>query len=206
MYHLDREFAISEWTTNYSHIYVAYYEPELLQVNTLATLKEWKILKDADTSMEDVSTGNKDSDGWIDVPERGRHRGKSPPKKETEIATPTQTTELQMNGTKEQRHISDREKHSNIPARQAIKELHNQLKQSKRYQKHMKPASKLPQVSTVQEEDEDEFLMEEDHSKGSTTATWSDALPKLQPFHNVPVNDGTHRLTVKWKPSGGIQQ
>ncbi|KAI2495028.1 hypothetical protein MHU86_19503 [Fragilaria crotonensis] len=70
----------------------------------------------------------------------------------------------------------------------------------------MKPASKLPQVSTVQEEDEDAVLMEEDHSKGTTTATWSDALPKLQAFHNVPVNDGTHRLTVKWKPVGGIQQ
>ncbi|KAI2505038.1 hypothetical protein MHU86_9394 [Fragilaria crotonensis] len=29
---------------------------------------------------------------------------------------------------------------------------------------------------------------------------------RLKPFKNVPVNDGTHRLTLRWKPPGGIQQ
>ncbi|KAI2513048.1 hypothetical protein MHU86_1339 [Fragilaria crotonensis] len=185
MYHLDREFEISEklqeWSTNYSHIYVAYHDPASLQVDTFASLKEWKILQDRDASMEDEDRNN--TECWIDVPERGRRRDKSPPKEH-------ESTQL----------------HSNIPARQAIKELHNQLKQSKRYQKTMKPASKLPQVLTVHEEEEEDYQMEDNNSQDNKTEKWSDALPRLKPFKNVPVNDGTHRLTLRWKPPGGIQQ
>jgi hypothetical protein len=105
-----------------------------------------------------------------------------------------------------QQCVQDVTTQNEIPARQAIKEIHNQKMLSKRYQKTMKPALKLPQVSTVQEEDEDAVLTEEAQSTGNSTAKRSDALPRLQPFQNVPVNDGTHRLTVRWKPTGGVQQ
>ena len=73
--------------------------------------------------------------------------------------------------------------------------------------KTIKPASKLPQVTTVHKEDKDEFLMEDNNnSNNSTTTKWSEALPQFKQLKSVPVNDGTHRLTVRWKPEGGIQQ
>ncbi|KAI2490362.1 hypothetical protein MHU86_24202 [Fragilaria crotonensis] len=191
---------LQEWATNYSHVYMAYYEPESLQVDTNVPLTEWKVLVDMDTAMEDTSISTEGS--WINVPERGRRRGKSPPQE------PENEKRNEPGGNMEaQHHPKEAETQRGIPARQAIKELHNQLKQSKRYQKTMKPASKLPQVSTVHEEDEDEVLMEDNDSNNkSTSTTWSEALPRLKPFQNVPVNDGTHRLTVRWKPEGGIQQ
>ncbi|KAI2496056.1 hypothetical protein MHU86_18477 [Fragilaria crotonensis] len=208
MYHLDREFEISEklqeWATNYSHVYVAYYDPASLQVDTHASLTEWKLLKDMDTSMEEVDAS---TEAWINVPERGRRRGKSPPLQDSGVEQ-MHTISDSPNEEMENRYFNkaEEEKQRATPARQAIKELHNQLKQSKRYQKTMKPASKLPQVSTVQEEEEDEFVLEDENRKNTTTGNRLDALPRLQPFRNIPVNDGTHRMTVRWKPSGGIQQ
>ena len=41
---------------------------------------------------------------------------------------------------------------------------------------------------------------------GGTTEMRSKALPRLQPFPNVSVNDGTHRVTIRWKPPGGVKQ
>jgi hypothetical protein len=73
--HLDsREFEIpeklQEWATSYSHVYVAYYDPESLQVDTIVLLKEWKVLADMDTSMEDASISTEEC--WIAVPPRTR--------------------------------------------------------------------------------------------------------------------------------------
>lgn len=211
MYHLDRELEISEklqeWSTNYtSHVYMAFYDPESLQVDTSSPLKEWKILKDMDTSMEDMED-NKNTEEWIAVPERGRRRNKSPQAEPKEINQDSVNGGGSLKGTDDKSQVTKKVNHQcDTPARQAIKELHNQLKQSKRYQKIMKPASKLPQVSTVQEEDKDVSRKEDDISNRHTTEHWSHAIPRLPSFKNVPVNDGTHRLTIRWKPPGGIQQ
>ncbi|KAI2506410.1 hypothetical protein MHU86_8036 [Fragilaria crotonensis] len=101
----------------------------LLQINTYAMLHEWKILQAENNEMKDI---DESFEGWIDVQGRGRRRNASPP------ATADRHQDL-----------PNPQKQQEIPARQAIKELHNQRKQLKRYKKTMKPASKLPKVSTV---------------------------------------------------------
>ncbi|KAI2495029.1 hypothetical protein MHU86_19504 [Fragilaria crotonensis] len=102
MYHLDREFEISEKLQNGRQT-IATSTSHIMNPNRcksiLATLKEWKILKMRIPPWKTLAQETKTPmDGLMYLNAAGVE-AKSPPK-ETEIATPTQTTELQINGTK----------------------------------------------------------------------------------------------------------
>ena len=77
-----------------------------------------------------------------------------------------------------------------------------------RYQKLVKPASRPPQVSTVHEYDNEDVVPIKDD--GSTQLN-SASIPgtstnRPSSFPTIAVNDGSHRVTLKWSVHDGLKQ
>jgi hypothetical protein len=199
LYHMDRRLPIpaklQKWATDVTHPFLSYHEPEALTVDTGYAYQEWRLYPEEaeDESAMDVDT-TADEGKWNEVDKKGRTRSKSPVK-----MTENQETTYNIPGwTKDQ---NKRAAGSN--------QLSTDQTQST---KLVKPASRPPQVATVTEGDETETQLSEEKDKSlqdsvdATNATRSKALPRLTSFPNISVNDGTHRVTIRWKPTGGVKQ
>ena len=74
------------------------------------------------------------------------------------------------------------------------------------YKRRVKPAAKEPSVHTVTEADKEVVIaVEEDSVEDLTMASREEVsfsesvkLQRPAPFPNVSVNDGTHRVKIKW--------
>ena len=198
LYHMDRKLAISpqleKWATALSHEYLMYHDPETLRVNTAYSFEEWIVNQEEDATMEEDDNANKlsdEEDTWSEVESKGRSRSKSPNKAEPvpqSYSIPGWTRETNKDGSR----------------------THLRPAELRQYEKLVKPASRPPQgVTTVKEGDEDATQLDESISVATarsveTGSVRSEALPRPTSFPIVSVNDGTHRVTVKWKPTGGL--
>ena len=188
------------WATAVSHEFLTYHDPETLRVNTAYTFDEWIINEAEDESMTDEeSTNTSETDNveqWNTVNAKGRARSKSPTKD-----NPVPTSYSIPGWTRE----ATQDTRSNVARTPSRAE-------QKQYEKLVKPASRAPQgVPTVKEGDEDATHSEEAGTNGYGSikdggSIQSEALPRPIAFPAVPVNDGTHRVSVKWKPTGGMAQ
>ena len=83
------------------------------------------------------------------------------------------------------------------------------LSADKDYRKLVKPVAKVTRMKTVNEHEDEEVIDIEtatiaDSTMGSQKETASEHtdIKKLAPFPMVSVNDGTHRVKIKWTLSG----
>ena len=193
-YFLDREFDIPDklyaWASEYSREYILYHDPELLPIDTFAPMAQWKRANiDADTSMEDAESDEDADDtvGWNLVPLRGRRKN-SPERALDEMNTPTVVPAKE------------------VPTKQGVQNPYQQKNDFKtRYDKVVKPASQPPNMETVQEDEEVQDDIASDaltipSSKDGSIAKWSVDTQQARsaPFPTVAVNDGTHRVKIKW--------
>ena len=200
LYHMDRKLAITpqleNWATAISHEYLTYYDPATLRVNTAYSFDEWIIDAEEDVTMEEEDEASKlsdEDDNWNEVEAKGRSRSKSPRKAEPvpqSYFIPGWTRESSKDGSRN----------------------HLRPAELRQYEKLVKPASRPPQgMTTVKEGDEDATHIDESISIATdksmdTGSRRSEALPRPMSFPMIQVNDGTHRVTVKWKPTGGLIQ
>ena len=142
---------------------------------------------------DDSSKLSDDEDNRNEVEAKGRSRSKSPRKAEPvpqSYFIPGWTRESSKDGSRN----------------------HLRPAELRQYEKLVKPASRPPQgVATVKEGDEDATHIDESISIGTahsveTGSMRSEVLQRPMSFPIVRVHDGTHRVTVKWKPTGGLTQ
>ena len=131
---------------------------------------------------------------WLPVQSKRRGREARPPKKHRQTTTTTQLTLL-----------------SRKPAATS-KEL---LAADKDYRKLVKPVAKVSGMTTVTEGDDEDEMIEMDNdtmvdstmaSKEDTAESANTSVPKPAPFPTVSVNDGTHRVKIKWTVNDDMQR
>jgi hypothetical protein len=215
MCHVDRELQVPDklnaWATNISQPYLAHYDPTTLhETDTIGFLwKEMHFMK------ENMDTAD-DPIEWIPV--KGRRRSKSPP---------NQNDLTEMKSSKEETGVSlapgfnppPEDLPSNYrsvkPSNNNNKRNQETIRNSNRQQ--LKDWEKLPSVTTVCEEPTEEIVkettIEEPATKVPTNRNKTERIStstkemihsksqqiRLPSHPNIPTNDGTHRITIKWK-------
>lgn len=188
MYHIDRDIPIPEklnaWAMHFSHAYLEHHDPSSLALDTFTM---W-------TPMETDQANE-----WIPVVTGRRNRNKSPP-------APVSTT----NPKGDSNNLARKQpgKMHDLPYRKSNQNPQLALiKDWSRYQKLVKPASRPPQVSTVHEDADEDVtpIDEEDTQLNSASTPWS-SVTRPPPFPTIAVNDGTHRVTLKWNVQDNLHQ
>ena len=79
---------------------------------------------------------------------------------------------------------------------------------SKKNSRKHAPAQKAPQVTTVEEDAEEDQPMEDltEEKAADTTADPNAAYRRGPPHPHVATNDGTHRLTIQWTAPADVAE
>ena len=194
MFHVTNDLPIPDglqsWAVDISHPFLAVHDPESMSVDTNVKCNEWFDPMELDT--------DKMEPPWTEVRPRGRRgRTKSPEETvdKTKAHPPTNVTRV-MNPLPRMMHElpnHDPGKNPQLAARQDWN----------RYKHSVKPASRPPPFSSVPE-DTEATQMETDNEANLPTNE-DESVPdsmntnRTAAFPKILVNDGTHRITVKWK-------
>ncbi|KAI2512020.1 hypothetical protein MHU86_2308 [Fragilaria crotonensis] len=204
-FHIDQMMDIppklNAWAINVTRAYLSHFDPSTLyETDTLAY--SWKTMPFMETSMEVDSPTD-----WIPV--TNRRRSKSPPASvPPEVISPTADA-----GEVVPRTSSPGE---------AVTPLTSTMTSTQRSEKSRVSASstrssnrqiswshRLPSVTTVRENEEKD---EEQDGNGSEQPALDNSNPNntsqgsstgqftTRPYEKVATNDGTHRVTVRWRP------
>ena len=182
MYHIDCEIPIPEksnvWTMQFSH-----------------TFSKWKSIKFSipmDTERE--------TNDWIAVGAPRRGRNKSPPAPDSNTPPGANNDLVRKQPGTMYKLVKNRKSNPNPQL--------SMKKDWSRYQKLVKPASRPPQVSTAHEDDnEDAVPIKDDGSTQLNSASIpGTSTNRPSSFPTIAVNDGTHRVTLKWSVHDGLKQ
>jgi hypothetical protein len=195
MYYVDREMPIPEklnaWAMDITHAYLEYHDASSLEMDSFI---QWKSLP-FNTPMDMEPT-----DEWIPVTPNRRGRNKSP-SATTNVSKSTDSTIPK----------------TTIPARTHEEMKRNPYKKPKqsttndqlRHNKVAKPTSMPLEVETVHDDETEDSNIEAGvvpTDSENLSVPMSYATTRTSTFPMIAVNDGTHRITIKWTVSGGIQQ
>ena len=190
MSHVDKYIEVPEtlsaWALDIARPYLFKYDPISLEMDAT---KPWKDLTFT-TSMD-----TEPSDDW--TPVTGKRRTRSPQKTSASLNNIAKLTPL---------HRSPPRKMHELPVKPGADPSLSALRDWNYYKKRVKPAAKEPSVHTVTETDEEVVIAADDDtvedltmaSRDEVSFTESVQLPRPAPFPNVSVNDGTHRVKIKW--------
>ena len=196
MFHVNHDLQIPEklnaWAVNFSHGFLEVHDPLSMAVDTLVKWTE------AIDSM-DIEMDKHPEEPWTEVRQRGRRgRTKSPPAANAKSDIPAVKITPTNNTNLPPRMMHELPNHDPGKNRQLTA-----IQDWKRYKHSVKPASRPPPFSSVPENTEATQMAtdydinprtSEDGSLSDSTTTMRTAA-----FPKILVNDGTHRVTVKWK-------
>ena len=190
MFHVDKYIEVPEilnsWAIDITRPYLSCIDPQSLDMDTITPWKDMKFT----TPMEEES-----NDDWTQV--TGKRRNRSPPKQSASLDSISKLTPLRRSPPRKMHELPL--KPGTDPSLAARRDWNH-------YKKLVKPAAKEPSMKTVTETEEDIVITAEDGTMEDLTMASRDAvsfaesvqLPRPPPFPNVSVNDGTHRVKIKW--------
>jgi hypothetical protein len=196
MFHVNNDIPIPDglnsWAVDISHPFLAVYDPASMRVDTSV---KWNELFDP---ME--LDGDNIEPPWTEVRQRGR-RGhtkspEAPVDKTPNAPPPTNTTRVLTPSPRMMHELPNHDPGKN-PQLTAQQDWN-------RYKHSVKPASRPPPPFSSVPEGTEETQMETDHEANLPTNE-NESVPdsmntnRTPAFPKVVVNDGTHRITVKWK-------
>ena len=190
MFHVDKYIEVPEilnsWAIDITRPYLSCIDPQSLDMDTITPWNDMKFT----TPMEEES-----NDDWTQV--TGKRRNRSPPKQIASLDSISKLTPLRRSPPRKMHELPL--KPGTDPSLAARRDWNH-------YKKLVKPAAKEPSMKTVTETEEDIVITAEDGTMEDLTMASRDAvsfaesvqLPRPPPFPNVSVNDGTHRVKIKW--------
>ena len=177
---------LSAWALQITHPFLEFHDASALDVDTSIP---WKELANNDP-METDDIGD-----WLTVQGKRRGRDSSPPKIPPKLTRLTKRTHLPMQPAATSKAL---------------------LTADKDYRKLVKSVAKVPGMTTVDETEEDEEVevvaWDNDTIAASTmesqteTASENTSIQKPASFPMVSVNDGTHRVKIKWTLNDDVTQ
>ncbi|KAI2492772.1 hypothetical protein MHU86_21777 [Fragilaria crotonensis] len=192
-FYIDQEMHIppllNKWAMDVSRVYLLHFDPMTLnETDTLAY--SWKTMP----FMHRMDTD--DQSAWIPV--QRRRRSKSPPNSTAQEQLPASTHPIVTPRSRASSEMSS-------PSSLSKSVLTVANRPNKKRSSKLSWSQGLPPVTTVTEEDEEEreeemFVINDNQGPDIASQGTTTIMSKPPPHPNIPTNDGTHRVTVKWTP------
>ena len=192
LYHVDRNYAISEkltaWATDVSQPYLQRHAPQFLAINTMES--KWNDLIRGDHDVMDIEVNQ-----WTQVGAKKKgSRSKSPP-----ISTPTPSNNDRSRNTGQMptmkpTMVFDLDPHIANTGEDGVstEDYITAPDMNSQSGKHQQTDTECRQKQTSS----NDTMISETSSIGKQSA--------LQKYLTVPTNDGTYRLTFRWTPRGAF--
>ena len=203
MKYIDYEWPIptklNEWAMNVSRAYLEYHSPSSLQVIPAA---KW-----TDQTYETpMDIEESDDTGWTPVQSR-RSRNNSHPKTTgaTSSSSPTISTTM---STPRMMHELSQEKHQTNPnVSTMMKQWLNSKKATKSNSRSIIPTTSNDPIPAQTAPVEIPVTLRTTNASGTAGSIENNShgSGRTSSFPTIAVNDGTHRVTIKWKPPDEVQ-
>jgi hypothetical protein len=188
LYHVDRKFdippALHAWATDVTQPYLQRHAPQYLAINTIE--HSWTDHIRGDHDVMDI-----DSTQWTTVgPRRASTRSKSPPSEPRHFSSNNPSINDRLDH-KDKHHSLGK---SNLTDTNSNPDSPHQNAPNKASYGGYRPINTWNSLHNLPN---NQPKTQEEDSTGKQSA--------LQPYLNVPTNDGTYRVTFRWTPSGDFQ-
>ncbi|KAI2510297.1 hypothetical protein MHU86_4175 [Fragilaria crotonensis] len=221
MSHVDRDLQVpvklNDWATNISQPYLAVHDPTTLH-ETDTTAYSWKEMRFF-KQQEEMEID--DAQAWIPV--SGRRRSKSPPNQQSIINVNTSNVvgafapgfnlppeELPRNYRPMENKLPEQrgqlpliQKNKDVIERKGEKadQLNKTMRENKKQDSQQLPLGRNVTDNEVEQETQHVFgNNRHDLNEKESTTPWNNTTTQTAPHPNIPTNDGTHRVTIKWFP------